>query len=374
MLFFTTSFNLILPELNNYIELLDGAHLKGLTIGLFTISAGVSRPFSGKLADTIGRKKVMLIGILTSITVCSLYPLSTLASVWFFLFLRFMHGFSNGFYATGASALITDILPENMRGRGMGLWGTFISLGFGFGNGLSSLITNVSGINGLFFAAAFLAAMAWVLLLSVKETLPDPQTFQRQLLLIKKDEIVERDVTPVAVVMFLSAICSGIIFVLSPDIAEFLHIKNKGWFFIWYVVTTIGMRLFMGKLSDRFGRRETLLTGMILLVVSMVMIGLANNIFWFTLSALLFGVATGITSPTIFAWTADLSPDHRRGIGAGTMFIALEFGILFGSIITNMIYTNKMDSVLNVFLFGGTMAFLCVGYLIWHLWKRDSLT
>lgn len=374
MLFFTTSFNLILPELNNYIELLDGAHLKGLTIGLFTISAGISRPFSGKLSDTIGRKKVMLIGILTSIIVCTLYPLSTFASVWFFLLLRFLHGFSNGFYATGASALITDILPENMRGRGMGLWGTFISLGFGFGNGLSSSITSLSGINGLFFAAALLAAMAWLLLLSVKETLPDPRSFQRRLLLIKKDEIVERNVTPVAVVMFLSAICSGIIFVLSPDIAEFLHIENKGWFFIWYVVTTIGMRLFMGKLSDRFGRRETLLTGMILLVVSMVMIGLANNIFWFTLSALLFGVATGITSPTIFAWTADLSPDHRRGIGTGTMFIALEFGILFGSIITNLIYTNKLDSVLNVFLFGAIMALLSVGYLIWHLRKRDSLT
>ena len=62
MFFFTASFNLIIPELNGFITQLDGAHLKGLIIGLFTVSAGLSRPFSGKLTDHIGRKKVMFIG------------------------------------------------------------------------------------------------------------------------------------------------------------------------------------------------------------------------------------------------------------------------------------------------------------------------
>lgn len=370
MFFFTASFNLIIPELNEFITQLDGAHLKGIIIALFTVSAGISRPFSGKLADHIGRKKVMLIGGLICVVVSLLYPISF--SIWFFLLLRFLHGFSAGFFPTGATALITDILPEKIRGSGMGLWGTFISLGIGFGQALSSLTANQFGMNGLFFAASILSVVSLLLLIKVEETLVPVERFQAKHLRIKSDEIIERHVTPVAIIMFMSAICSGIIFVLSPEIADFLNIPDKGWFFLWYVLSTIGIRLFAGKVSDKIGRRETLLIGMIVLTISMVVIGFSHSALWFTLSAVLFGVATGISSPTIFAWTADLSPEHRRGIGAGTMFIALEAGIFAGSLITNALYTNKLNSVLNIFLFGAGMAFLCVVYLIWHMATKKS--
>lgn len=374
MLFFTTSYNLIIPELNSYISAMDGAHLKGFIIGLFTVSAGLSRPFSGKLSDTIGRKKVMAVGILISAATGIFYPLSTLTSVWFFLLLRFLHGFGNGFFATGSTALITDILPDHKRGSGMGLWGTFISLGIGIGNGTGSLIKGEFGYNTLFMVSVGLALISWILLLRVEETLDSSARFRRQMMVIRKDEIVERSVIPVAVVMFLSSNCSGVIFVMTPDIADHLGIENKGWFFIWYVLTTIAMRLFMGKLSDRFGRRETLLVSIFLLAVSMFVIGFAPNILWFTLSALLFGIATGLSSPTIFAWMADLSPEDRRGAGAGTMFIALESGIFFGSVMSNVLYANNPDAISHMFVYGGIMAGLCLIYLIWHLLRRTSVS
>jgi len=363
---------LIIPELNAFLSDLDGASLISWLIGLFTVSAGISRPFSGKLADKIGRKKVMYIGIGIAIVSCLLYPFST--TILFLLSLRFLHGFSQGFYPTGATALITDLLPETLRGKGMGIFGTFISLGIGLGQAFSSLTADQLGINGMFYASALLSFIALLFLIQVEETLKKPLPFKMEMLSIKSNEIIERNVAPVAIVMFLSASCSGIIFVLSPEIAHYLNIHHKGWFFLWYVISTIGVRLFMGKISDRIGRRETLLIGMILLIVSMVIIGLATNKVWFTLSSVLFGIATGVSSPTIFAWTADLSPVDRRGIGAGTMFIALEFGILFGSIITNRLYNNQFDSILKVFLFGGTMALLCVIYLTWHLLRRTSAT
>jgi MFS family permease len=374
MFFFTASCNLIIPELNDFITALGGKDLKGLVIGLFTISAGIARPFSGKLADHIGRRKVLFIGISIAILISFLYPLSATVSVWFFLLLRFLHGFSMGFYPTGATALVTDILPAKVRGSGMGLWGTFISLGIGAGMALSSQTVHFLGLNGLFFVSALFGLVSLILLVRVEETLKNVEPFKPAHLLVRPDEIIERNVIPVAIVMFLSATCSGTVFVLASDIAKSLHIPDKGWFFMWYVVSTIGIRLFAGQLSDRIGRRETLLIGMIVLTASMFIIGCTTTKLWFTLSAVLFGVATGIGSPTIFAWTADLSPANRRGIGAGTMFIALEFGILTGSLVTNMIYTNRFSSVFSVFLFAACMAFLCVLYVCWHLWRRDSKT
>lgn len=365
MLLFTTSYNIVIPEMNAFLTDLGSPGLKGLIIGLFTISAGFSRPFSGKLSDIIGRKKVMLIGLLVSAVVCALYSFAFAA--WFLLMLRFLHGFSVGFYPTGATALITDILPEDKRGFGMGLWGTFISIGMGIGQGLSSFIVDIGNRDALFFTAALFTALSYILFFNVKETLAKTARFQWSNLQIKPDEIIEPNVIPVAIVMFLSAMCSGIILVLSPDISDHLHIENKGAFFIFYVMATILIRLVTGKVSDTYGRRETLIVGMVILCISMVLIGLSKTESWYYISSIIFGIATGIISPTIFAWTADLSPKNRRGRGTGTMFIALEFGILSGALSTNLWYQNNLKSIWNVFLFGAGMAFLCVVYLLWHL-------
>ena len=44
---------MIIPELPDFLSHLGGAEYKGLIISLFTLSAAISRPFSGKLADEI---------------------------------------------------------------------------------------------------------------------------------------------------------------------------------------------------------------------------------------------------------------------------------------------------------------------------------
>lgn len=372
MFLFMTSFNLILPELNNFITDLGGEEQKGLVISLFTISAGLSRPFSGKLSDRIGRKKVMVIGVLVCFLTSILYPLSF--SVWFFLFLRFLHGFSAGFTPTGATALITDILPESQRGRGMGIWGTFISLGIGVGQYLGSYINTVLGMDNLFMIAAGTAALSGILLAYVQETLVKKEKFKTSHLRISLKDVFEPTVLPSAMVMFLSATCSGIIFVLTPDMSAYLGIQNKGSFFGIYVISTIVIRLMTGSLSDKIGRRKTLIIGMIFLIVSMIIIGYSKDIVSYTTAAIIFGIATGISSPTFFAWTADLSTPERRGVGAGTMFIALELGIMFGSASTLLTYKNDLASIPVGFLVGAGTAFLAVLYLIWHLKRRHSHT
>lgn len=367
-----TSFNLILPELNAFITKLGGADQKGLIFVAFSISAAISRPFSGKLADYIGRKRVMYFGILLCCIVCLLYPLST--GVWFFLVLRFMHGFSAGFMPTGATALVTDVLPLEKRGVGMGLWGAFISLGIGVGQSLSFIVVKFVGMNGLFMTASALSILSIIVMFPIKETLHNKVKFKAKHLLVKWSDVFERNVLPSAVVMFLSAICSGIIFVMSAEMSTFLKIENKGHFFLFYVFSTIILRVFTARLSDVIGRRETLLIGMLVLIISMVMVGTATGIVSYTLGAIVFGLATGISSPTLFAWTADLSHVDRRGVGAGTMFIALEIGIILGSFATTFLYDNKFSSVLTTFLFGIISASLASIYLIWHLKYRKSLT
>jgi MFS family permease len=370
MFFFMTSFNLILPELNSFITELGGADKKGLIITLFTISAAISRPFSGKLTDTIGRKKVIYFGIFFSMLISWLYPFSF--SVFFFLSLRFLHGFSAGFTPTGTTALLTDLIPANKRGQAMGIWGTFISLGFGVGQFSGSWIGINFGMDALFLIAGFISVISGLFLLRVEETLENPQKFDGSQLKVNWKDVIEPSVVPAAIVMILTASCSGIIFVLAPDISGFLGIENKGFFFGFYVISTIFVRLFTSSLSDRIGRRETMLIGVCILLLSMILLSRVDSYNSFVLAAIVFGLATGVSSPTLFAWTADLSHIKRRGVGAGTIFIALEAGIMLGSSSTIITYDNTPQSIQNVFVFGVIMSILAILYLLWHKTYRTS--
>jgi MFS family permease len=361
MFFFMLSFNLVMPELNAFITKLGGADYKGFIIALFTIAAGLARPFSGKLADTIGRKRVMYVGLV----VCILASLSYIwvSAVWVFLFLRFFHGFSTGFFPTGATAMTTDILPPDRRGEGMGIFGAFMSIGLGAGQSISSPIASNWGIEIMFSLSAFSALISSVLLIFVHETLDNKIKFQGRLLLVKKHEIIDPLVKPVAITMFLSAYCTGVILVLVPDLSEFLGIENKGVFFMYYVVFTIVMRLGFGKVSDIRGRREILLLAMIILLGSVIVLAMAENYLIFAIAAILFGIASGLSSPSLFAWTADLSDPENKGRGAGTMFIALEFGIMFGSLSTFIIYDNTMETLQYCLYVAALMVGLSIAYL-----------
>jgi len=342
MFFFMLSFNLILPEMNGFISGLGGSEVKGSIIFLFSVAAGVSRPFAGRLADLIGRKRSVFIGLGIAIAASISYAWVGALSVFFVL--RFAHGLSAGFAPTGATALLTDILPPGRKGAAMGLWGTFISLGIGVGQALGSYIFERSNFDTLFMTSAAFGILALLLLSPIKETLPEQQAFQWRQLLIKWEDVVEPSVIPAALIMLLTAISSGLIFVLTPDYSTYLGIANKGYFFGIYVLSTIGIRLVFSSLSDRIGRRETMVIGCSLLVLSMVLLGYADDVWSYSLAAAIFGLATGISSPTLFAWTADLSLAHRRGTGSGTLFIALEIGILIGSGLTFLFYKNTIES------------------------------
>lgn len=368
LLSFMISFNLFIPELNQLISDLDGAEFKGFTFILFGVTALVSRPFSGKLSDTIGRKKVMYIGIIIGMVTTLFYPFVGFSG---YFLLRFSHGFSAGFLPTGATALVTDLLPIKGRGVAMGIWGTFISVGFGVGNFFSGMILNLVGLEGLFFIAAAFALVAGLLIFGMKETLPNPQRFHLGLLKIKLVDVFEPTVLVPAFIMFCSAISTGVIFVTSSDISIYLGIENKGWFFIFYMASTILVRLFAGSMSDKIGRRKSLIIGVSFLIISMLLIMTATEVIQYTMGAIVYGLATGVNSPTIMAWTADLSPEKRRGVGAGTVFMALESAIIIGSILSYLFYNNTMESARLLFGLAGGFGVIAIGYLVWHI-KRFS--
>ncbi|RZK16901.1 MAG: MFS transporter, partial [Hymenobacter sp.] len=147
---FFASFNLLLPELPAHLTRLGGGEYKGFIIALFTLTAAISRPFSGKLADTVGRIPVMVFGSLVCVLCGLVYPWAL--GVGSFLLLRLLHGFSTGFKPTGTAAFIADIVPADKRGEAMGLLGVTGSLGMAAGPWFGTQVVEHFSLNALFYA------------------------------------------------------------------------------------------------------------------------------------------------------------------------------------------------------------------------------
>ena len=365
---FFSSFNMIIPELPSYLTSLGGAEYKGLIIALFTLSAGLSRPFSGKLADKVGRIPVMIFGASVCFVVGMAYPL--LSFVGGFLFLRFAHGFSAGFTPTGTSAYVADIIPFAQRGEALGIQSLFGSLGMAAGPAIGGWIASIWPIDVLFYCAAFTSVFSILILLRLKETLAVREPLKWGLFKLKRDELIEKRVLLPSLILFLSVFSFGVVLTIIPDLSTHLGIKNKGLFFAVFTLSSLGIRLIAGRTSDRLGRVVVMRMASLVMVVAMVAVAFATSKAMLLGSAVLFGAAVGMYSPTTTAWVVDRSLDQFRGRALATMYIFLELGIGLGAIISGWLYDNKPENFSTVFLSAAGVA--SVALLILLLIKRDK--
>jgi len=363
---FSSSFNMLIPELPAYLSGMGGASYKGLIIALFTLTAGFSRPFSGKLTDTIGRVPVMAVGSVVCFVCGLLYPVLT--SVAGFLFLRLIHGFSTGFKPTATSAYVADLVPEHRWGEAMGVHGVCFSTGLAIGPAIGSTITDHFSINILFYCSSFFALMSIAILANMKESLRDRQRFSLSLLKIKRKDIVEWRVIPAALITLLSYVSYGVILTVIGDWSKYLGTNNKGLFFMVFTLTSLLIRFVAGKASDQYGRTVILKVSLVMLSVSLAWIGLATSSFSLMSASALYGVSTGMLSPTASAWTIDLSDPQHRGKAVATMYIALEAGIGFGALLAGWLFIDDISTIPITFFICTGITLLALVYLQF-VWK-----
>ncbi|MFV0233562.1 MFS transporter [Empedobacter falsenii] len=361
-LLFSASFNMMIPELPAYLSSMGGAEYKGFIIALFTLTAGISRPFSGKLTDKVGRVPIMAVGSIVCFVCGILYPILTTVSG--FLFLRLVHGFSTGFKPTATAAYIADIIPRERWGEALGLHGICFSIGMAIGPALGSTITLYSSINVMFFTSSFFALLSILILFNMKETLQNKQKFSFGLLKISRHEVVAKEALPAALITFLSYIAYGSILTLIPDWTEHLGFQNKGVFFIVFTISSMLVRFFAGKISDQKGRVLVIKLGLVLLIVALVILASVDAKIGLILGGLMYGISTGILSPALNAWTIDFSKPEERGKAMATMYIAMEAGIGFGALCAGWYFQDYIARIPMVIYVSAAICFLGTIYML----------
>lgn len=352
---------MLIPELPSYLASLGGAEYKGLIIALFTLTAAISRPFSGKLTDTIGRVPVMAVGSIVCFLCGFLYPLLT--SVAGFLLLRLIHGFSTGFKPTATAAYVADLVPTNRWGEAMGVHGVCFSTGLAIGPAIGSAITSHFSIDFLFYCSSLFALLSIVILANMKETLANKQSFKPVHLKINKTDIIEWQVLPAALIVLWSYISYGVILTVIADWSKHLGTGNKGLFFMVFTLSSLLIRFVAGKVSDRYGRTLILKISLFILMISLLGIAFATSSLILMASSVVYGVATGMLSPSVSAWTIDLSKPGHRGKAVATMYIFMEVGIGLGALLAGSIFIEDVSVIPRIFFYCAGITFIALLYL-----------
>ncbi len=358
----------MIPELPAYLTQLGGAEYKGLIIALFTLMAGISRPFSGKLTDTIGRVPVMIFGSLVCVVCSLLYPVLT--SVTGFLLLRFFHGFSTGFKPTATSAYGADVVHESRRGEALGALAIGYTAGSSIGPVVGSFCVMHYSYNVMFIVSAIFALGSVAILYNIRETLADPQKFKWNIIRIKRSEIFERTSVKPALIMLLLSFPLGAVLTLAPDLSGSVGMHNKGFFYTCYTITSLLIRFVAGKSSDRYGRVIVMVFSSLVLATSMVMLSFAHTPFMVILGAAFFGLSLGMNSPTLTAWTVDLCTIENRGKAVASVYIALEIGIGSGAIFSAWMYNNRVENFVYAFMLPAALAVIAMVLLM--VWRKQK--
>jgi MFS family permease len=353
---------MIIPELPDFIRQMGGADYIGYTIGLFTLSAAISRPISGVLTDRNGRIKIMLFGSAIT-TICGLlYPFAQ--TVWLFLALRFIHGIATGFRPTAATTYLTDIVPRQRRGEAMGYLGMSGSIGMAMGPVLGSVLREEFSFEVMFYTSTLLGLLSFILTTRLRETVTKKTSIVQSFRQINASDVLERSALPTSIIMVLDTFSFGVILTVAPDFVKSLGFEYKGLFNAIFVLASISMRFFAGQASDRYGRVPLLRIGTVVLVISLLILGFANSVSLLVIGAILYGMSIGINRPTIFAWTTDLANPEKIGKALATMLLALEIGIGAGAFISGEIYNNDLVRIPYTFFLAAFIALLSLIYLL----------
>lgn len=367
-LLFSASYNMLIPELPSYLTSLGGVQYIGYIIALFTLTAGLSRPFSGRLTDTIGRIPIMVFGTLVCVFCGLLYP--AMSSILGFLVLRLFHGFSTGFKPTATSAYVADITPKQLLGTAMGMQSLFYSTGMAIGPALGSLIKLHWSFDVLFYISSVFALLSMLVIINMPESLQPRKKFKWSILKIGITDVIERRVLPAAFITLLVYSSFGVVLTIIPDYTIALGIVNKGMFFIVFTIASLLIRFIAGKASDIYGREPIITIGLLFLVISTVVLGIADNVVVFIAGAVLYGFAMGGLSPSLNAWTIDMSVPEARGKAMATMFIALEAGIGLGAFLAGAYYNGSVATIGNIFIMLSVVSGIGIVYMLMKLVKK----
>jgi len=337
---------------------------------------------AASLSDILGRKKFLLIAGFVFASAPFLYLFITVW--WQLILIRFYHGFATAIFVPVAEASIADLFPTK-RGERISLFSSATYVGRLSAPVLGGFILNATATNYyvLYSACAVTGVTALIMaspfLIGKKQPAPSQRGNARETLkrVFAGWGTVARN-HGALMVCFIQAsqyyAYGAIDFFLVgylKDVASLDPLLN-GIILANIIGVAVFARPYMGRVSDRIGRRIPIVAGCIISSLPLLVIPFVTN-FWILLllvGVYGFGFATVIASTP--ALICELTPRDVTGTCMGFLDMIMDVGQALGTIICGLIlatqlqYRGVFPSLTIVLLFS------CVVFVISGVARKKS--
>lgn len=156
---------MVLPVLTTYGMALQGASesLIGLAIGIYGLMQALFQVPFGLLSDRVGRKLLIVIGLLMFVLGSVIAALST--TIWGIIIGRALQG--AGAISAAVMALLSDLTREQNRTRAMAFIGISFGVTFAIAMVLGPIVAHAWALQSLFWCMALLASLGIVITLTL---------------------------------------------------------------------------------------------------------------------------------------------------------------------------------------------------------------
>ncbi|SDK49543.1 MULTISPECIES: MFS transporter [unclassified Paenibacillus] len=363
---------LVIPVIPQYITILDiNGTIAGMLTASFAFTQLIFSPLAGRLSDSLGRKRMIVAGMLVFACAEVIFGLADSALLLFVS--RMMGGVSGALIMPTVMAYVADVTSEEDRAKGMGFINASISTGYIIGPGIGGYIAEF-GIRVPFYAAGVAGLIAAILTMIVlPESLSslvkgNGNSDKAMPNLEPKRSLIQQLRFTYREPYFISLI---IVFVMSFGLANYeavygLFVDHKFGFTpkdIAFIFTfgSIGGALIQltifGWIISRYGEK-TVITVCLILAGVFVLLTLFVHQYWliFAVTFVVF-LSIDILRPAISTQMSMVAKEHQ-GYLAGLNSAFTSLGNIIGPVVAGLMFDINVN---YPYVVAGIILILCFG-------------
>jgi len=343
----------------------------GLLMTVFLLSAIVVRPFTGKILDIAGKRKMLWIGL-------ALYLICTV--LYYFiqpfvglLALRFVQGIWFSIITTATLSIAADIVPITRRGAGLGYFSMSTNLAVVLGPLIALAVIQSYSFDVLFVVLSILMIVGVLTSLSAPAgVIPVKNDVKSKL---SFGDLFEKRAVPVAFLGSLIALSyASVLSYLSIYAQEKGLLALASSFFLVFAAVMLLTRPFTGRLFDEKGPEYVIIPGFIFFAIGLVLLANMDSATSFLVAGAFVGFGYGALVPSFQTLAVQSTKHERSGYATATFFTFFDSGLAIGSFVLGLIALHFGYE--SVYLVSGALAFtVLILYMVIHRKKKhESLT
>ena len=334
-------FGLVAPALPTFARSFDvSVTAASVVVSAFAVARLVFAPAAGRLVTVLGERRVYLTGI--TIVAMSTGVCAFAANYWQLLLFRSLGGIGSTMFTVSAIALLIRLTPVALRGRASGLWGTGFLTGSVAGPLLGGGLLTISlRAPFLVYALLLLVAVFIVWWFLRRSTLAAKVAAETSTFTVREALRSRAYVAALGSSFANGWAVFGVRVSLVPLFVEEV-LRRDGAFagtaLAVFAVGNVLMLLVSGRMADSWGRKPTVLLGLVVSAGGTVWVGFTTDVPTFLVATVIAGLGAGLLSPPLQATVADVIGSRGRGGPVlATFQMTADVGAVLGPVVAGLL-------------------------------------